>query len=141
MRPSAFLTILLLGACAAPGGPYPSLQPRAAEAIAPRVPVDRPINDRPVTPALATRLAELVAQAHSGDATFEFAAAEAERLAASAGAAQSESWTVAEQALSAAIDARGATASALGDVDAIAATALQTQSGIAPNGPSAIRSA
>ena len=141
MRPSPFLTILLLGACAAPGGPYPSLQPRAAEAIDPRVPVDRPINDRPVTPALAARLAELLAQAHSGDATFEPAAAEAERLAASAGAAQSESWTVAEQALSAAIDARGATASALGDVDAIAATALQTQGGIAPNDLSAIQNA
>ena len=49
-----------------PGGPYPSLQPRAAEAIDPRVPVERPINDRPITPALAARLAELVSQARAG---------------------------------------------------------------------------
>src|SRR5438105_3415168 len=42
MRRAAFLPILCLlalGACAAPGGPYPSLQPRPAEAIDPRVPV------------------------------------------------------------------------------------------------------
>src|SRR5215210_9150645 len=63
MRPAAFLSIMALSACAAPGGPYPSLQPRAAEAVDPRVPVERPINDRPVTPALATRLSALVDQA------------------------------------------------------------------------------
>jgi hypothetical protein len=141
MPRSSLLTLLLLSACAAPGGPYPSLQPRAAEAIDPRVPVERPINDRPVTPALAARLAELVAQARGGEAAFGPAAAEAERLAANAGAPQSEGWTVAQQALSAAIEARGPTASALGDVDALGATALQTQGGIAPNDLAAIQGA
>ena len=141
MRAPLFLTLVLLGACASPGGPYPSLQPRAAEAIDPRVPVERPINDRPVTPALAARLAELVAQARGGEAAFEPAMAEAERLAASAGAPQSEGWTVAQQALSAAIEARGPTASALGDVDALGANALQTQGGIAPNDLAAIQGA
>ena len=141
MRSAALLIILLLGACAAPGGPYPSLQPRAAERIDPRVPVERPVNDRPVTPALAARLAELIGQAHGGEAAFEPAAAEAERLAANAGAPQSEGWTVAQQALSAAIEARGPTASALGDVDALGANALQTQGGIAPNDLAAIQSA
>ena len=141
MRSAALLIILLLGACAAPGGPYPSLQPRAAERIDPRVPVERPVNDRPVTPALAARLAELIAQAYGGEAAFEPAAAEAERLAANAGAPQSEGWTVAQQALSAAIEARGPTASALGDVDALGANALQTQGGIAPNDLAAIQSA
>jgi len=135
------LTLVLLSACAAPGGPYPSLQPRAAEAIDPRVPVERPINDRPATPALSARLAELVAQARSGEAAFEPAMTEAERLAANAGAAQSEGWTVAQQALSAAIEARGPTASALGDVDALGANALQTQGGIAPNDLAAIQGA
>jgi hypothetical protein len=133
--------VVLLSACAAPGGPYPSLQPRAAEAIDPRVPVERPINDRPVTPALAVRLAELVAQARGGEAAFGPAVAEAERLAANAGAPQSEGWTVAQQALSAAIEARGPTASALGDVDALGATALQTQGGIAPSDLAAIQGA
>src|SRR5436305_10245954 len=102
MRPlpcSMLVAIALLTGCASPGGPYPSLQPRAAETIDPRVPVERPINDRPVTPALATRLAELVIQAHAGEEAFAPAVSEAERLAASAGAPQSESWTVAEQAL------------------------------------------
>jgi len=141
MRSAALLIILLLGACAAPGGPYPSLQPRAAERIDPRVPVERPVNDRPVTPALAARLAELIGQAHGGEAAFEPAAAEAERLAANAGAPQGEAWTVAQQALSAAIEARGPTASALGDVDALGANALQTQGGIAPNDLAAIQSA
>jgi len=141
MRASLLLPLALLSACAAPGGPYPSLQPRAAERIDPRVPVERPVNDRPVTPALAARLAELIAQAHGGEAAFEPAAAEAERLAANAGAPQSEGWTVAQQALSAAIEARGPTASALGDVDALGANALQTQGGIAPNDLAAIQSA
>ena len=66
---------------------------------------------------------------------------EAERLAANAGAAQSEGWTVAQQALSAAIEARGPTASALGDIDALGANALQTQGGIAPNDLAAIQGA
>src|SRR4051794_33969818 len=121
-----------LAACAGPVAP-PSLLPRAAEAIDPRLPVVRPINDRPVDAVLASRLAELVSQAHSGDAAFRPAAAEAARLAASAGAPQSESWIAAQQALSAAVAARGATVSALGDIDAIGATKLQVQGGLAPS--------
>jgi hypothetical protein len=134
------LVALALSACAA-GGPYPSLQPRAAEAIDPRVPIDRPMNDRPVTPALAARLTELVGLAHSGDEAFEPAAAQAERLAEAAGAPQSEGWIAAQQALSAAIEAREPTAHALGDVDGLAASALQTHGGIAPNDLEAIKSA
>jgi hypothetical protein len=141
MRSALLPTVVLLSACAAPGGPYPSLQPRAAEAIDPRVPVERPINDRPVAPALAARLGELVAQARGGQAAFEPAIAEAERLAANAGAPQSEGWAVAQQAVSAAIEARGPTVSALGDVDTLGANALQTQGGIAPNDLAAIQSA
>src|SRR4051812_8687747 len=99
MRARSFssLAILALSACTAPGGPYPSLQPRAGEAIDPRVPVERPMNDRPVAPQLAQRLAELVAQARSGDGSFQGAMSRAEQLAASAGAAQSESWTIAQE--------------------------------------------
>ena len=141
MRTAALLSILTLSACAAPGGPYPSLQPRAAEAIDPRVPVGRPINDRPVTAGLAARLSALVEQAQSGDAAFDGAASATERLAAAAGAPQSESWIAAEEALTAAIASRRPTATALGDIDAIAATDLQTQAGIAPNDFAAIKSA
>jgi hypothetical protein len=135
------LPVLVLSACASPGGPYPSLQRRAAETIDPRVPVERPINDRPVTPALAAGLAELLAQAHTGEAAFAPAVSDAERLAASAGAPQSDGWVVAEQALSAAIAAREPAARALGDIDALGANALQTQGGIAPNDLAAIQDA
>jgi hypothetical protein len=141
MRRPLFLTLLVLSACSSAGGPYPSLQPRAAEAIDPRVAVVRPMNDRPVKPALAAQLAALVDQARGGDAAFGPAAAEAERLASAAGAPQSESWIAAQQALSAAIAARRPTVVALSDIDALGATALQTQGGIAPNDLKAIQNA
>jgi len=141
MRRALLLTLLALGACSSPGGPYPSLQPRAAEAIDPRVPVERPINERPVKAALAAQLAQLVGEAQAGDAAFDPMASQAERLARAAGAPQSEGWIAAQEALSAAIAARKPTATALSDIDAIGATALQTQEGIAPNDLAAIQRA
>jgi hypothetical protein len=141
MRWAPLLPIVILSACATPGGPYPSLQPRAAEAIDPRIPVVRPMNDRPATAALRARLSALVDQARSGNAGFDSAASEAERLANSAGARQSEGWIAAQEALTAAIAARRSTAQALGDIDEIAANALQTQRGIAPNDLAAIQNA
>src|SRR5690349_15387248 len=141
MRKLASLSILTLAACSSPGGPYPSLQPRAAEAIDPRVPVVRPMNDRPASGALMGRLSALVGEARSGNASFDSAASEAERLAGSAGAPQSEGWIAAQQALTAAIAARQPTAQALGDIDELAANALQNQRGIAPNDLAAIQSA
>ena len=141
MRRLVIIPILGLGACSAPGGPYPSLQPRAAEAVDPRLPVVRQVNERPVSAALAERLSALVDAARNGNAAFDAAASEAERLAASAGAPQSESWIAAQEALTAAIAARKPTATALGDIDALAASALQTQGGLAPNDLAAINRA
>jgi hypothetical protein len=141
MRNSLLLTALTLSACASPGGPYPSLQPRAAEATDPRVPVVRPLNDRPATPGLIARLSALVDQARSDSSPFDSAASQAERLAAGAGPPQSETWIAAQEALTAAIAARKATADALSEIDEIAATALQTQRGIAPNDFAAIQRA
>ena len=86
-----------LSACASPGAPYPSLAHRAGEDVDPRVAVERPMNQRPVSAALASRLAELVVEARSGDAAFAAAADEAERVAASAGAPQSEGWIAAQE--------------------------------------------
>jgi hypothetical protein len=140
-RSSLAVICAALGACTVPGGPYPPLQPRAAEAIDPRVPVERPLNDRPVTASLSSRLAGLVAQARSGDAAFADAMGEAERLAAAAGAPHSEGWIAAQEALTAAIAAAGPTRNALGDIDEIGAIALQTQGGISPNDLAAIQSA
>jgi hypothetical protein len=138
--PVVIPSILLLGACAGPVAP-PSLLPRAAEAIDPRVPVERPMNSRPVDPVLASKLEALVSQARSGDDAFAPAAAEAERLAASAGAPQSEGWIAAQQAISAAIAARDPTVRALGDIDSLGADRLQTNGGLSPNDLAAIQQA
>jgi len=140
MRSPALLALLFTGACTGPLAP-PSLMPRAAEAIDPRLPVERPINDRAVDPALAGTLARLVSQARSGDGDFQPAFAEAQRLASAAGAPQSESWIVAEQALTVAIAARQPTIQALGDIDALGADRLQANGGLAPNDLAAIRQA
>ena len=99
------------------------------------------MNERPVSPSLASRLADLVAQARSGDAAFANAAADAERLAGSSGAPQSEGWMVAQEALTAAIAARAPTTMALAEIDSIGAMALQGQGGIAPNDLAAIKAA
>jgi hypothetical protein len=141
MRKTVIVTLLALSACAPTGGPFPSLQPRAAERIDPRVPVVRPMNDRPASPALVSKLAALVSQAHSGDAAFRPLAEEAERLAASAGAPQSESWISAQEVLSAAVAARDPTVNAIGDIDTLGATMLQSQGGLAPADLAAIQSA
>lgn len=141
MRKAIFLPVLILAACTAPGGPYPSLQARAAEAIDPRVPITRPINNRPASASLTQQLAALVSEAETGDASFDTAASAAERLADAAGAPQSESWIAAQEALTGAIAARKPTTTALSDVDEIASNALQTQRGIAPNDLAAIKRA
>jgi len=99
------------------------------------------MNDRPADASLTARLAELVAAAHSGDGAFEAAAAEARRLAATAGAQQSESWIAAEEALTRAIAARDATARALGDIDSLGGDRLQANDGMAPNDLAAIQRA
>lgn len=144
MRTRTFLAYLLFGllaACSTPQGPVPSLAPRAAEAIDPRVPVDNPVRSGPVEPGLAANLAALLDQVQAGDSAFRDAAASAERLAAASGAPQSESWIAAQQALSAAIEARGPTTRALGDIDELAATALATKGGMSAADLDAIRSA
>jgi hypothetical protein len=141
MRKAALLPLLIMSACTTPGGPYPSLQPREAEKIDPRVPVVRPMNMRPASATLTERLAGLVGQAESGQAVFDGAASQAERLAAAAGPRQGEGWIAAQEALTAAIAARKPATQALGDIDEIAANALQTQRGIAPNDLAAIQNA
>jgi len=131
----------LVGACSTPQGPYPSLAPRAAEAVDPRVPIPNEVKVGPADANLSSHLAALIDQAQSGDSQFEAAAANAERLAQAAGSRQSESWVAAQQALSVAQAARGPTARALGDIDALAAAALAQRGGIPPGNLVAIQSA
>ncbi len=133
MQKTLLVAMVCLTACSYPGGPPPSLAPRAAEAIDPRAPVVRPMNPREADPALLGFLAACEKIADEGDEAFQPAAAEAERLASAAGAPQSESWIAAQQALTAAIAAREPTARALGDIDARAAEMLQENKGIAPS--------
>jgi hypothetical protein len=141
MRWVALVPIFILTGCSSAGGPFPSLQPRAAEQVDPRLPVERPMNDRPVTPALAARLVALVGQARSGDDAFATAISNAEKVAASAGPAQSEGWIAAQEALSAAISARKPVAEALAEIDALGADKLQAQGGLSPNDLAAIQDA
>ena len=132
---------MLLASCAAPLANTPSLAPRTAETLDPRLPVAGEVVITPADPALEARLAELVRLARQGDSAFAAAAAEAERLAAAAGGPQSEAWVVAQQALSVAVAARGQTTRAMGDIDEIAATRIANDRGIAPGNLAAIRSA
>ena len=140
-RTTLFAVAMTLGACSTPQGQYPSLAPRAAEAVDPRVPVDHPIRSGPVDSQLAAHLAALIDQAQSGDAAFRDAAATAERLAAQAGPAHSEGWVAAQQALSAAQAARAPTTRAMGDIDGLGSSALATHGGISAADKAAIEEA
>ena len=140
-RSFSLAAMLVIAGCATPPGRAPSLAPRAAEAVDPRAPVLATGVQRPVDPALAARLAQLVGLARGGESAFVTAAGEARRLAAAAGPPQTESWVVAQQALSAAVAARAPTTRALGDIDAAAAIALARQGGIAPLDLAAIEAA
>jgi len=139
--PLAAFLLLLVAGCSTPTGNIPSLAPRAAEQIDPRVPIERPPNDRPVAPGLAARLAVLVAQARSGEAGFEAAITAARQAADAAGARESESWIVAQEALSAAVKAREPAAMAISGIDSIGAELLVAQGGLAPADLAAIESA
>ena len=82
MRIGISIAIALLGtlsACSAPPGPYPSLAPRAAEAIDPRVPLPSEVQIGPADANLSAHLAALIDHAQAGDSQFEAAAANAER--------------------------------------------------------------
>lgn len=119
-----------LAACAAPPANYPTLAPRTAEVIDPRIPVEKPVIVNEPSVTLRAQLANLVSEAQAGDATFSDAVSAAERLASGSGGPGSESWVQGQQALSIAQAARARTTRALGDIDAIAAASLQNTGGM-----------
>jgi hypothetical protein len=136
------LAALLAGACSTPGvGPEPSLAPRAAEAIDPRVPIPDTVPKGPADAALAGKLAELVSAARTGAPQFDARLTNADRLAATAGPMASESWVAAQQALSLLIEQYGVTTRAAADIDALAASRLQGQHWIRPADQQAISGA
>ena len=120
-RTKPFLAVLiLLGASAcAPEGPYPSLAPRPIEkamAETEELPAPAAVPDDAGLPA---KIAALIAQARRGEADYQAALPEARAAASNAGASASDSWIVAQQALSRLEAARATTAGALADLDAL----------------------
>jgi hypothetical protein len=114
---SAILVPALLAAgCAAPG-PYPSLAPRPAEKAYAEDAEERRPTPQPDDPALAGEIDRLLAEARAGGSQFDSALAAARRTAGSAGAAGSDSWIEAQQALSRLESARARTTAALADLD------------------------
>jgi hypothetical protein len=125
--------LALLGACAtAPTGNQPSLAPRAAEAIDPRLPVPNTSGQLPASAELRAVAEGLLAQARAGTDEFNRAAAAAEQAASAAGGRDSDSWVRAQQLLSAAVAARSPVTNALGDIDELAARAVRDQGGLVP---------
>jgi hypothetical protein len=135
------LLCLLLSACATQQSTEPSLAPRAAEAIDPRVPIPSDVIAGPVDRALASRIAELVAEVRAGDAAFQMASQNAETLANAAGPQESESWIVAQEALSALVATRAPVTRAIADLDALAAGRIAATGGILPGDLAAIQAA
>lgn len=139
------LPVLLISlapaACSAPRIDPPSLGQRAAEAIDPRVPVERALVERPVGATLRQLLAHFLSDARSGEAAFRAALGPAQRAAAAAGPARSESWIAAQQSLSALEAARAATPKALSDIDALAGVDIKARNGIGAEDLAAIEAA
>ena len=138
MRPLFLALPLLLAACSTPRVPEPSLAPRAAEAIDPRVPIPSDPVVGPVDTALVGRLEQLVNEVRQGRAGFDSLADQTESLAAAAGPAESESWIAAQQSLSALVAARAPVTRAMADLDELVAEQIRT-GGIAPGDLAAIQ--
>lgn len=123
MRRLLLLLPLTTAACIATEADPPSLGPRAIEGI-----LDEPSYaiapvESASDPALAARIAELVAQAEAGDARFQEMSLATERAVdrAEGSAVESEAWIVAQLELSALDATRSPTTNAMGALDEILA--------------------
>lgn len=132
--------LMAITACAAPRG-YPSLAPRAAEAIDPRLPIDATPSPGTLDTRTAAALAEAVAAARAATGEFDRLARSAEALAAAAGPRQSESWIAAQQALSVLSAQHGVTTTAAANIDAIAAEKIDATRWLVPATRAAIEAA
>lgn len=119
-RLALLATSLLIAGCVAEG-PFPSLAPRPAEReMLEEEPVRAP-EPVPSEPALLARAAELVALARTGERDFESELGAAAAAARAARPFGSESWVLAQQALSRLEAARAETMRALAALDLLAA--------------------
>ena len=141
MRYAVTLALLLAAGCSSTPGSEPSLAPRAAEAIDPRLPIPDVAPSGPVNAELAQRLEALMATARAGVPQFNVQESEATRLSAAAGPMASESWIAAQQALSRLVEQHGVTTRAAADIDALAANRLEGQHWIRPADREAIAAA
>lgn len=135
------LPALLICGCSSRGMHAPSLAPRAAETVDPRLPVERTLTSKPADSALRQKLAALIGQAQQGDVAFRAALGPAERAANAAGAPRSEGWIAAQEALSALEAARAPTAQAMSAVDALAGDRLHAAGDIGASDQAAIADA
>ncbi|HWH22402.1 MAG TPA: hypothetical protein VNT25_03800 [Allosphingosinicella sp.] len=106
---------LALASCASRGS-FPSLAPRPAEGLSNEEPVRTPVAVAPDR-GLAGTIARLIGQAREGQRAFERALPRAREAASRAGAAGSDSWVEAQQALSRLEAARKDTIAALAELD------------------------
>ncbi|WP_118857629.1 hypothetical protein [Sphingomonas mesophila] len=126
MRHLFLLGLIALGGCQTPGAPSePSLAPRAAEAIDPRLPVEAAVDARPADPALAARIAALVGQADQAANAFAAAEPRVRSAAEEAGPRESESWIAATLALGELERIRAPFTAALAELDALRAAAVR----------------
>ena len=119
LLPLVLTAALGLGACSTSAARTDRLAPRAAENIDPRTPIPSVEPSGPADPALVAQLDAIKAPALASIGQFDQLAMLARSAAASAGPRQSESWIVAQEALSALIAAGAPVTKALGDVDAL----------------------
>lgn len=110
---------LLLAGCVSQG-PYPSLAPRPEESNFSTAEPVRPEPSVADDAQLRSRVGALVAQSLEGLSAFDTAYPAAERAVAAAGAAGTEGWSEAQQALSRLEAARSRTTTARAELDRIA---------------------
>lgn len=118
-RPLLCLTAFLLAACV-PEGDFPSLAQRPGERDRSTEEPVRPDVEAPDDAELRREVAALRRLAAQGDAEFDAAYGPAAAAVAAAGAAESDSWVDAQQALSRLEAAREATTRALAELDRLA---------------------
>ena len=119
MKPVLCASLLIVvAACQTPvPRGEPSLAPRSAEGIDPRLPVEAAIDSRPADGAMLRRIAALIDEARDSAAAFAQAVPGARSAAAAAGPAQSESWIAAQLALSELERTRGPFTRAFAELD------------------------
>jgi hypothetical protein len=132
MKRALPLLTLFVSACASNAVAEPSLAPRAAESVDPRVPVPDTSGELPASADVQAQLDRLLGDARNAQGSADAAITQAEAAAARAGAPQGESWIAAQQLLSAAVAARYPVTRALGDVDALVAGSVQRNGGLVP---------